>query len=87
MKLASEGVRTVVWATGFRESYPWLDVPVLDAEGSIRHVGGVTAVPGLYVMGLRFMRRRKSSFIDGVADDARDLTEDIERRLGQQRAA
>jgi putative flavoprotein involved in K+ transport len=72
--LRAEGIRTVVWATGFRRLYPWLKVPVLDARGEIRHEGGITPFPGLYVMGLYFLRRRKSSFIDGVGRDAMDLT-------------
>jgi putative flavoprotein involved in K+ transport len=72
--LQAEGIRTVVWATGFRRLYPWLKVPVLDARGEIRHEGGVTPFPGLYVIGLYFLRRRKSSFIDGVGRDALDLT-------------
>jgi putative flavoprotein involved in K+ transport len=72
--LRAEGIRTVVWATGFRRQYPWLKVPVLDSRGEIRHEGGVTPAPGLYVIGLYFLRRRKSSFIDGVGRDAMDLT-------------
>jgi putative flavoprotein involved in K+ transport len=72
--LRAEGIRTVVWATGFRRLYPWLKVPVLDARGEIRHVGGVTPSAGLYVIGLYFLRRRNSSFIDGVGKDAADLT-------------
>ena len=72
--LRGEGIRTVVWATGFRRHYPWLQVPVLDPRGEIRHEGGVTPFPGLYVIGLYFLRRRKSSFIDGVGRDAMDLT-------------
>jgi putative flavoprotein involved in K+ transport len=71
--LAAEGIHSVVWATGFRRSYPWLRVPVLDAHGEIRHTGGVTEAPGLYVIGLYFLRRRKSSFIDGVGQDALEL--------------
>jgi putative flavoprotein involved in K+ transport len=71
--LRAEGIRTVVWATGFRRLYPWLQVPVLDARGEIRHEGGVTPFPGLYVIGLYFLRRRKSSFIDGVGRDAMEL--------------
>lgn len=71
-------IRTVLWATGFRPDYGWLQVPVLDAKGNIRHDGGVvTEAPGLYVMGLPFLRRRKSSLIDGVGDDARELTEHL----------
>ena len=69
------GIRTIVWATGFRPDYSWLRIPVLDHKGNIRHDGGVvTESPGLYVLGLTFLRRRKSSLIDGVGDDARDLS-------------
>lgn len=78
--LEAEGIRTVLWATGFRRRYPWLQVPVLDERGEIRHDGGVTPAPGLYVMGHYFLRRRKSSFIDGVGDDARDLSAHIAER-------
>ena len=73
LDLAHGKIRTVLWATGFRPDYSWLDVPVLDRTGRIRHAGGIVEAPGLYVMGLPFMRRRKSSFIDGAGDDARDL--------------
>jgi len=68
--LKAEGISTVVWATGFMRRYPWLKVPVIDPCEGIIHQDGVTQAPGLYVLGLRFMRRRKSSFIDGVGDDA-----------------
>lgn len=67
-------IKTIVWATGFRPDYSWLDVPVRDSKGFLRHDGGVVDSPGLYLMGLPFLRRRKSSLIDGVGDDARDLT-------------
>jgi putative flavoprotein involved in K+ transport len=75
-------IRTIVWATGYRPDYRWLDVPVLDRKGRLRHEGGVVAAPGMYVLGLPFMRRRKSSFIHGVGDDARDLSEHLEEYLG-----
>jgi putative flavoprotein involved in K+ transport len=84
--LRAEGIRTVVWATGFRRRYPWLELPVLDGRGEIRHVGGVTPAPGLYVIGLNFLRRRKSSFIDGVGDDARALADHIVARRRGARA-
>jgi putative flavoprotein involved in K+ transport len=74
MDLASGEIKTVIWATGFRPDYSWLQVPVLDHKGWIRHDGGVAATPGLYAMGLPFMRRRKSSFIFGAEDDARDIS-------------
>ena len=46
---------------------------MLTQTGEISHHGGVTAVAGLYVIGLHFLRRRKSAFIDGVGDDAAAL--------------
>ena len=73
LDLHAAGIETVIWATGFRPDYSWLDVPILDHKGRLRHTGGVVAAPGMYVMGLPFMRRRKSSFIDGAGDDAADL--------------
>jgi putative flavoprotein involved in K+ transport len=78
--LRIEGIKTVLWATGFRRSYPWLKIPVLDQRGEIRHSGGITAVPGLYVLGLQFLRTRKSAFIDGVGDDAVVLADRISNR-------
>jgi putative flavoprotein involved in K+ transport len=74
LDLARSGIRTIIWATGFRPDYSWLDLPVLDRKGRIRHDGGVVCSPGLYVMGLQFLRRRKSALIDGAGDDARDLS-------------
>jgi putative flavoprotein involved in K+ transport len=79
--LRSAGIRTVLWATGFRRSYPWLKVPVLDGNGEIRHQGGITPAPGLYVLGLQFQRRRNSVFIDGVGSDANELAEHMADRL------
>jgi putative flavoprotein involved in K+ transport len=80
LNLGDEGISAVVWATGFRRAYPWLKVPVLDERGELRHRGGVTPQPGLYALGLQFMRRRKSAFIDGVGDDARELAEHVAGR-------
>lgn len=77
--LRSRGIRTVLWATGFSRSYPWLRVSVLDAGGEIRHHRGITMAAGLYVLGLRFMRRRSSSFLGGVARDAEELADHLVR--------
>jgi putative flavoprotein involved in K+ transport len=82
LDLHARGVRTVVWATGFRRAYPWLRIPVLDPAGDIVHRHGVTPVPGLFVLGLRFQRRRASHFIGGVGEDARFLAERIAARSG-----
>jgi len=74
LDLEKEGIRTVLWATGFRPDHSWLDVPVFDRKGRIRHDGGVTEAPGLYLMGMPFLRRRKSALIDGAGEDARELS-------------
>jgi putative flavoprotein involved in K+ transport len=68
-----EHVRTVVWATGFRPDHSWLDVPVFDRKGTLKHDRGVVDAPGLYVLGLPYLRRRKSSFMHGAEDDVREL--------------
>ena len=80
LDLAREGIASVVWATGYRRRYPWLRVPVLDADGEIRHRGGITDAPGLCVLGLQFMRRRNSNFIDGAGRDAEELAHHVAER-------
>jgi putative flavoprotein involved in K+ transport len=77
LDLARAGVTSVVWATGYRPWYPWLNVPVLGPDGRIRHRRGVTEVPGLYAIGLRFQHRRNSTFIDGARHDAAFLADHI----------
>ncbi|MEM7635077.1 MAG: NAD(P)-binding domain-containing protein [Pseudomonadota bacterium] len=72
--LGDGAIRTIVWATGYRPDFSWLELPVFDARGRLRHHGGVVAAPGLYAMGLNFMRRRRSHQISGVGEDARDLS-------------
>jgi len=74
LPLGSGEIKTIIWATGYRPEYPWLEVPVLDGKGRVRHDGGVTAVPGLYLVSATFLRRRRSTFIDGAGDDARELS-------------
>jgi len=83
LDLIAAGIGTVIWATGYRPDYSWLDVPVFDRKGRIRHDGGVVPAPGLYVMGLPFMRRRKSSFLDGAGDDAADLAAHLNQGLAR----
>jgi putative flavoprotein involved in K+ transport len=85
--LRAERIRTVIWATGYRRGYPWLRVPVLDGHGEVRHQYGVTATPGLYVLGLHFQRRRNSSFIDGVGSDACHLADHIAASLQRKQIA
>lgn len=82
LDLASGEIATIIWATGFVPDYSWIDIDVLDRRGRIRHDGGVvTGSPGLYVIGLNFLRRRKSSFIHGAEDDARDLVSHLAAHL------
>ncbi len=78
-----DDVRSIVWATGFRPTYPWLHLDVLDRKGALVHDGGVVPAPGLYALGLPFLRRRKSSFIHGSGDDARDLATHLSGYLDQ----
>jgi putative flavoprotein involved in K+ transport len=82
MRLDDGAIRTIIWATGFRPDYSWLDVPVLDRKGRVRHDGGVVEAPGMYLMGMQFLRRRKSALIDGAGDDARDLSAHLAAYLG-----
>ena len=70
LDLLHAGIRTIIWATGYRRAYPWLHVPVLDEAGDVRHVNGTTASPGLHVVGMRWQTRRSSTFLDGVRHDA-----------------
>jgi len=77
MDLRKGEIRTVVWATGFHPDYSWLDVPVLDPKGRIRHDGGVVESPGMYLLGIPFLRRRKSSLIDGAGADAPELCDHL----------
>ena len=74
MDLNNGAIKTVIWATGFRPDYSWLHVPVFDRKGRVRHDGGIVDAPGMYLMGMPFLRRRKSSLMDGAGNDARDLS-------------
>ena len=77
LDLRNGEIRSIVWATGFRPDYSWLHVPVIDHKGNLRHGGGVVDAPGLYALGLPVLRRRKSSFIYGAEDDARELVDHL----------
>jgi putative flavoprotein involved in K+ transport len=78
LDFASGEIRSIIWATGFRPDYSWLHAPVIDPKGHLRHDGGVvTDAPGLYAIGLPVLRRRKSTFIHGAEDDARDVVDHL----------
>jgi putative flavoprotein involved in K+ transport len=74
LDLSRGDIQTIIWATGYRPDYSWLEVPVLDRKGMVVHDGGVVSSPGMYLMGMQFLRRRKSALIDGAGDDARELS-------------
>ena len=82
LDLRGSEIRTVVWATGFRPDYSWLHVPVVDPKGHLRHDGGVVESPGMYAIGLPVLRRRKSTFIHGAEDDARDVVAHLAAYIG-----
>jgi putative flavoprotein involved in K+ transport len=82
LDLRSGEIRSIVWATGFRSDYRWLDLPVFNRKGELRHDGGrVADAPGMCAIGLPVLRRRKSTFIHGAEDDARDLVGQLVRYL------
>jgi putative flavoprotein involved in K+ transport len=77
LDLRSGEVDTIIWATGFRPDYTWLDVPVVDPKGRLEHEGGTVASPGMYALGLPVLRRRKSTFLHGIADDAQEVVDHL----------
>jgi putative flavoprotein involved in K+ transport len=70
-------VDTVIWATGYRPDYSWIDLPVFDSDGRLRHRRGVTDVPGLYFLGLTWQHTRGSALIGWVKHDAEFIAEQI----------
>jgi putative flavoprotein involved in K+ transport len=77
LDLRNGEIRSIVWATGFRPDYRWLHLPVIDDKGYLRHDGGVVDAPGVYALGLPVLRRRKSSFIFGVENDAHEIVDHL----------
>jgi putative flavoprotein involved in K+ transport len=77
LDLPKQGIGTVIWATGYGFDFQWIDLPVLDGHGMPVHEKGVTALPGLYFLGLPFLSKMSSSFLFGVGDDAERLADHI----------
>lgn len=73
LDLAREGISTVLWTTGYEPDYAWLDLPILDEFGVPRHLRGVTAVPGLTLVGLLWQHNNASANLSGVTLDAEYL--------------
>jgi putative flavoprotein involved in K+ transport len=82
--LESGAIRTLIWATGYHPDYSWLDMPVFDLRGRVRHDGGVVESPGMYLIGMPVLRCRRSSFIDGAGNDARCLSAHLASYLDHQ---
>jgi putative flavoprotein involved in K+ transport len=80
LDLAAEGISAVIWATGYGMDFSWIDVPVLDERGDAVHRNGISAVPGLYFLGLQWLSKMNSSFLSGVGDDAAVLADYIAGR-------
>jgi putative flavoprotein involved in K+ transport len=86
LDLTSGEITTVLWATGFRPDHTWLDIPVHDRAGRIRHDGGVvTGVPGLYILGMPVLRTRASTYIHGAAADSDALASHLLSFLSSRR--
>lgn len=86
LRLADGGIRSVIWATGFRPDHRWVNLPVFDGKGRVRHRGGVVS-DGLYVMGLSYLRTARSTHIAGAQRDARALARHLVTRLARSAAA
>jgi putative flavoprotein involved in K+ transport len=70
LDLAAAGISTVLWTTGYRFDYSWIDLPIFDEFGYPRQRRGVTEVPGLYFVGLLWQHSLMSSTLLGVALEA-----------------
>ena len=80
--LHKQDISTIIWATGYRPDYSWLDVPVLDRKGQIRHDGGIVSnAPGMYLLGGNLLRSRRSSYIAGADQDTYELAEHLHAYL------
>jgi putative flavoprotein involved in K+ transport len=79
-------VDAVVWATGYRPDYTWIQAPVLDADGRVRHHRGVTDLPGLYFLGLYWQHTRGSALLGWVKDDAEYLAGQIQTLADSRKA-
>jgi putative flavoprotein involved in K+ transport len=70
LDVGKEQIGTVIWTSGYRPDYGWVKLPVFDDAGFPVQTDGRTNVPGLYFMGVHFLRKAKSSILYGAAEDA-----------------
>jgi putative flavoprotein involved in K+ transport len=82
LDIANAGISTIIWANGFRYDFDWIDLPIFADETSScgrvpMHRRGITAVPGVYFLGLPWLYKLKSAFLNGVGEDAEYLAAHI----------
>lgn len=88
LDLATEGITNVIWSTGFRLDYSWIDLDLgLTEHGYPTQTQGVSLHPGLYFIGLQLMHTRKSGLIFGVGEDAQHVASAAAAYLGAQPSA
>jgi putative flavoprotein involved in K+ transport len=80
LDLKAEGIKTIIWATGYKFDFNWVAFPVLDQDGYPIQDRGISEFPGLYFLGLHFMHKRKSGLLWGVGEYAAHIAEDIAGR-------
>jgi len=78
LDLSQKNVRAVIWSTGFEADYSYLKLPVLQDDGAPRQCDGVSDVPGVFFIGMPWVRKRKSGLIMGVAEDAEAIAAAID---------
>jgi len=81
LDLAAAGITTILWATGFGPDYSWVDLPLVDGDGWAVQERGVTEYPGLYVVGLNWLHKRKSALFCGVGEDAEHVARHLAARV------
>lgn len=77
LDLAQEGITTIIWATGFRQDFSWMDLDAFDDKGAPVHQRGVSIEPDVYFLGLPWQSRRGSTFLWGVWHDAKHIADQI----------
>ena len=82
LDIAAAGISTIIWANGFRYDFNWIDLPIFADETRFSgrvpvHKRGITAIPGVYFLGLPWLHKLKSAFLNGVGEDAEHLAEHI----------
>ncbi len=75
LDLRAAGITSAIWCTGYQDDYGWVKLPIFDQAGEPIQRRGITACPGAYFLGLRWMHKWKSAFLFGVEEDAAYLAE------------